>query len=485
MRLAFSACKRLYAVSSAVPRTPFQTAPIFHRSNLTCSLGRLSPQPFSSRNAFTAPCSVPALVTNHTRLTQNSFQHAKGLSIGKLRNQTAAGRAFSSSITSSPLIASPESLPTTATRPVVGYWLLGNAALVFGIVILGGLTRLTESGLSIVEWKPVTGVLPPLNQREWEEEFEKYKQFPEYKMLNNNMTLFEFKRIFYMEWAHRIWGRVIGMAFLVPGIYYARKGYMTPATKKAVAIIGALIGFQGFLGWYMVKSGLDNAIVENNAVPRVSHYRLAAHLGTAFVLYCAMAITGLRVLRNARPIFGQAVKTLPSSVTVLDNLRKFRKMAHITAGLVFLTAISGAFVAGLDAGLLYNEFPLMGGRVVPDDIWSEQYGTARREDDQVVGLWRNIFENPTTVQFNHRVLAMTTVATVLALFAASRGLPLTRRSRMATNFLVAAAAGQATLGILTLLNGVPIPLAAAHQGGSLTLLSMAIWLMHELKYLPK
>lgn len=185
------------------------------------------------------------------------------------------------------------------SRPAVGYWLLGCSALVFGIVVIGGLTRLTESGLSIVEWRPVTGILPPLSKDEWQAEFDKYKQFPEFKMTNKNMTLSEFEFIYLMEWAHRVWGRVIGMAFIIPAVYFVARKQVASRHIRAIAAIGAGIGFQGALGWYMVKSGLDEKLLSNpHATARVSQYRLAAHLGTAFAVYVGMLWTGLDVLRN-------------------------------------------------------------------------------------------------------------------------------------------------------------------------------------------
>ncbi|CAJ0648172.1 13869_t:CDS:10 [Entrophospora sp. SA101] len=363
------------------------------------------------------------------------------------------------------------------TKPIVGYWLLGTAGLVFGIVVLGGLTRLTESGLSIVEWKPITGVLPPLTKNQWEEDFEKYKQFPEYKLLNNQMTLPDFKYIYYMEWGHRIWGRVIGLAFLLPATYFGIRGYMSKSTIKKVIGLGGLLGFQGFLGWYMVKSGLSDELMTSGAVPRVSHYRLAAHLGSAFLLYSGMALTGLQVLRDAKIARG----TFPKNVTdALSNpmLNRFRLLTKFTAALVFITSMSGALVAGLDAGLIYNEFPYMGNNIIPpsSELFSKEYSGPDEKK-----IWRNFFDNPTTVQFDHRVLAVTTLTTISSLWFYSRFVPLTRQARLACNFLLGVGCLQATLGICTLIYMVPISLASTHQAGSLTLLSTALWLLHAMK----
>ncbi|GES96697.1 cytochrome c oxidase assembly protein cox15 [Rhizophagus clarus] len=349
---------------------------------------------------------------------------------------------------------------TKFTKPIVGYWLLGNAGLVFGIVVLGGLTRLTESGLSIVEWKPITGVIPPLNNARWEEEFEKYKQFPEYKVLNYNMTLPEFKYIYFMEWTHRIWGRAIGLAFIVPATYFGFRGYMSKATLNKVIGLAGLLGFQGVLGWYMVKSGLSEESMEMpNAAPRVSHYRLAAHLGSAFLLYAGMLLTGLQVLRDAKIASGTFPETVAKALAN-PTINIFRRSAIGMTALVFLTSMSGALVAGLDAGLIYNEFPYMGQGIVPpkSELFSRIYAKAGD-----ISLWRNFFDNPTTVQFDHRVLAMTTLSATIALWLYSRKLPLPSQTRLAANYLLGIAGLQVTLGISTLIYMVPIPLASAHQ----------------------
>ncbi|KAJ1926935.1 Cytochrome c oxidase assembly protein cox15 [Tieghemiomyces parasiticus] len=369
------------------------------------------------------------------------------------------------------------------TRKVVGYWLLASAASVFGIVVWGGVTRLTESGLSIVEWNLIRGMKPPTSEAEWIEEFEKYKQFPEYKQLNQHMTLEEFKFIFFMEWGHRIWGRLIGLTFILPGAYFAYKGWMSPAIRKRVAIIAGLICFQGVLGWYMVKSGLDQALMEKpGAVPRVSQYRLAAHLGSAFLIYTGMVATGLSVLRQNSLRAGRLASLAPLLNSA--QLNRLRGSTHGLAMLVFITAISGAFVAGLDAGLLYNTFPLMGGRLVPptEELWDPHFASdpATRS-----GMLKNVFENPTTVQFNHRVLAVTTFTAITAVYLASRRLSLPKSVRVTLHSLMGLAVVQVSLGISTLIYLVPTELAAAHQAGSLSLLTATLCLMNFLKRVPK
>ncbi|EDQ92128.1 uncharacterized protein MONBRDRAFT_14857 [Monosiga brevicollis MX1] len=342
----------------------------------------------------------------------------------------------------------------------VGAWMLGCTSLIFGAVVLGGVTRLTESGLSMTKWHPIKGMKAPTTQAEWEAEFEHYKQFPEYKY-SVGMTLEDFKQIFFMEYAHRMWGRLIGMAFILPGAYFALKKKIQPQLRPVVLAIGGLIGFQGVLGWLMVKSGLDYDPQGKHA-PRVSQYRLAAHLGSAFVLYVMTLYTGLLHVLPAQPLQGD-----------LKRLRTFRKLAHGIAGLVFVTAISGAFVAGMDAGLIYNEFPFMGESLVPTDI------------NVLQPIWKNVFENPATAQFDHRVLGTSTGLAVAGLWAYARKLSLPPRARIATHAMLGMVAVQITLGISTLLYFVPTPLAATHQAGSLGLLTFATWLLYELRAVPK
>ncbi|KAI8055153.1 COX15-like protein [Syncephalis plumigaleata] len=364
----------------------------------------------------------------------------------------------------------------TPTPPIVGYWLIGSGVLVFGIVVLGGLTRLTESGLSIVEWNVLKGVWPPIGQQGWEEEFEKYKQYPEYKILNHGMSLDEFKRIFYMEWGHRMWGRAIGLSFVLPALYFWRRGWLPRTLGKRVLGISALIGFQGVLGWYMVKSGLEEEHFTSNSVPRVSQYRLAAHLGSAFLIYIGMLTTGWDVLMAQ-------TRTRPEVVKLLSQpaVKRLRLGALTLSVLAFATAMSGAFVAGLDAGLLYDTFPKMGGQWIPPehDIWSNDF---KKPGD--TSRWRNLFENPVTVQFDHRVMGTSTVAATMALWYYACRLPLPKSIRLTAHGMLAAALVQISLGISTLLYAVPIPLAASHQAGSLVLLTMVLRLAHLLKRSP-
>lgn len=271
---------------------------------------------------------------------------------------SASTRPFSfSSPVLRPYVAS-ESNPMESrlkTSKNVAYWLIGTSGLVFGIVVLGGLTRLTESGLSITEWKPVTGTLPPMNQKEWEEEFIKYKESPEFKLLNSHIDLDEFKFIFFMEWIHRLWGRAIGAVFILPAVYFAVSKKTSGHVNKRLFGLAGLLGLQGFVGWWMVKSGLDQEQLDaRKSKPTVSQYRLTTHLGTAFFLYMGMLWTGLEILREC--------KWIKNPVQALSLFKKLDSpaigpMRKISLGLLavsFLTAMSGGMVAGLDAGWIYK-----------------------------------------------------------------------------------------------------------------------------------
>ena len=279
------------------------------------------------------------------------------------------------------------------------------------------------------------------------------------------MTLEEFKFIFMMEYGHRMWGRAIGAFYTLPAIYFWTKGYFNKAMKIRVLAFGTLIGMQGLMGWYMVKSGLEDRFNSESDVPRVSQYRLAAHLSFAFVLYTLFLWSALDHLLPPQNI-----------QQITKSALRFRKLAHVTKGMVFITAMSGAFVAGLDAGLVYNSFPKMADRWIPSDILAFS------------PTLRNFTENPTTVQFDHRVLGTSTLTLISGLWLLSRRCKLPPRAYKAATAVAVMGWMQVILGISTLLTYVPVPLAASHQSGSLVLLSFAVWLTHELKllkYLPK
>jgi cytochrome c oxidase assembly protein subunit 15 len=350
----------------------------------------------------------------------------------------------------------------TTTSRVVGWWMAGCAGMCVGAVVLGGVTRLTESGLSMTDWQ-LLGRPPPSTDEAWNIEFEKYKLSPEFKYKNFDITMNEFKFIWYMEYGHRMWGRTIGAVFFLPAAAMWAKGMFNTAVKKRVVLAGGLLMFQGLLGWYMVKSGLDHDnFLGPNDVPRVSQYRLAAHLSSAVVLYSVL-------FWGAKGILKPAIQFDPSKIT--PQLAKFRKLAITSKAAAFITLVSGAFVAGLDAGLVYNSFPKFADRWIPEDILLQ------------TPVLRNITENPTTVQFNHRILGTTTLAILTATAIQAQRLPLPPRIKTAALLMGGMGWMQVALGISTLLLYVPVPVAAAHQSGALATLSLAMWLSHESKFL--
>lgn len=384
-------------------------------------------------------------------------------------------------------VANTSSFPETSSKSVA-YWLLGSAASVFGIVVFGGLTRLTESGLSITEWRPVTGSLPPRDQAAWEEEFARYKLSPEFKMLNSRMNLEEFKQIYWMEWIHRLWGRVVGITFLLPTAYFIIRRRVSKSMALRLVGICGLIGFQGVIGWWMVKSGLKDDLFEQGQHPRVSQYRLAAHLGTAFVAYLCMFWNGLHILKEASLLKNPAESAKLLETLQSPKLRPFKRMVGGLSILVFITAMSGALVAGLDAGLIYNDFPWMGQGLLPPkrEMFDPFYS---HTEDQRDLYWRNALENPVLVQLDHRILATTTFTAIMALWAYSRFSPavrstLPRKAQIGMLGVVHLVSLQVALGITTLWYLVPLPLASMHQAGALALLS-GVFLLGNRIYMPQ
>ncbi|TIB69061.1 hypothetical protein E3Q23_04356 [Wallemia mellicola] len=386
-------------------------------------------------------------------------------------------------------MSTPAQLPKI-TQPAVSKWLYSISALIAGIVVVGGMTRLTESGLSITEWKPITGIALPRGD-EWIVEFDKYKQTPEFKMLNSRIDLEDFKKIYMMEWAHRIFGRAIGVAFILPAGYFIARKQISRGMKWAVGGLGLGLGFQGFLGWYMVESGLkEENFAHVGAHPRVSQYRLSAHLGAALALYVATLYAAFAAARDFRVGRGGSVSGVSDPEKFLGNgatssLRRFRVIARTGLGVVFLTALSGAFVAGLDAGLIYNEFPWMGTGITPPkaELWDPRY--SQREDRSDL-WWRNMLENPSTVQLDHRIMATTTLIGTLAMHALALRSPTMRKNlppltKKLLNLTTGVSLMQVTLGISTLLYLVPTPLAVSHQAGSVALLSSYVALVASLR----
>ena len=324
--------------------------------------------------------------------------------------------------------------PAQAAAPKVRLWLYTMAFLVFCMVIVGGATRLTDSGLSITEWKPLLGAIPPMNEADWLAAFEKYKLIPEYQIQNSGMALSEFKFIYWWEWAHRFLGRFIGVAFALPLIYFTLTHRIERNLWPRLLALFVLGGAQGALGWYMVSSGLVDRI-------DVSQYRLAAHLTFAALIFAAIIWVAKGVARK---------RQYPPS---LDGW-----FAVLLVVLVLLQIAAGGFVAGLDAGQGYATWPKMDGQWIPSDLWI------------MVPGWKNIFENATAVQFNHRVLAY-----VLLLSAV---IHVWRSFTLPAMFLAYAIFTQACLGILTLLLHVPLAAALVHQAGAMIVLATAIWNLH-------
>jgi heme a synthase len=339
---------------------------------------------------------------------------------------------------------------TERARMQVAGWLLACCALVFAIVVVGGATRLTHSGLSIVEWQPLVGVVPPLTEAHWTELFEKYRSTPEYQQVNRGMSLEEFKGIFWLEYVHRLLGRLIGVAFFIPFVYFAVRRQVNLVLGAKLAGIFVLGALQGALGWYMVKSGLVDD-------PRVSQYRLTAHLALAFLIYAAMLWTALTLL-SPQPL---AREDAP--------VRRLRRRAWALTALVSLVVISGGFVAGIRAGLAYNTFPLMNGYIIPPEIL------------MLEPWYRNFSTNMATVQFNHRLIAWALAFLTPWLWFRARALDLPRRVRALFHLLLAAVAIQITLGVGTLLLAVPVVLGVAHQGGALAVLTIALMINHALR----
>ena len=324
----------------------------------------------------------------------------------------------------------------------IAYWLFCCAAVIFGMILLGGVTRLTNSGLSMVDWKPLMGIVPPLSEADWQHMFFKYQQFPEYQKINMGMSLEAFKSIFMYEYLHRVLGRLIGVIFILPFLFFyftkRIKAGLTP--KLLIMLLGG--GFQGLLGWYMVKSGLVDK-------PDVSQYRLTAHLGAAVLIYSFILWTafGLVSPKSSQP----------------SQLKTF---AYSLSGLIFLMILSGGLVAGTKAGYAYPTWPLMGDSFIPAGPYSMSPG------------WLAAFEDITTIQFNHRIFAYVIVALVLTFAAKALKSDIQGPAKIGLFFMLGFLVLQVTLGISTLIFYVPVPVAAAHQVGAVALLSASLFVSH-------
>ncbi len=324
----------------------------------------------------------------------------------------------------------------------VAAWLFIVCAMIYLVIAIGGYTRLTESGLSIVTWKPITGVVPPLSQESWLDEFEQYQQFPEFKIVNQEMQLEDFKRIYWIEYSHRLAARLVGLAFLLPFVYFALRGYLSKALAARLAAVFVLGGIQGLLGWYMVASGL----IDN---PAVSQYRLTAHLALAVLLYSYVLWLAVGLIRT---------RSRPHRYS---DVSYFRKMAVVCLVFVALMQVSGAMMAGTHAGFVFNTFPDMNGEIIPPMMGS------------LDPFWRNFFENVVTIQFTHRWIAMATLIAV-ALLWIGRLRSTHLRLRQLADLVAVLTLAQFTFGVSTLLSQVHLPVALAHQSGFVLVLTALV-----------
>lgn len=330
-------------------------------------------------------------------------------------------------------------------RPIV-IWLFTGCFLIYGMVIVGGITRLTGSGLSITEWKLVTGIIPPLSEKSWEEEFEAYKKIPQYQLINSSFTLKDFKNIYWWEYVHRLFGRVIGIVFIIPFLWFWWKKIFPPGFTKKMLFLFVLGGLQGFLGWFMVSSGLTENVY-------VSHYRLAVHLIAAFTVF---GFTFWYALDIASPFH-------------FPSLVELRKIALILFSIVIIQIIYGAFVAGLKAGYGYPTWPKMGDTWVPDDVLA------------IEPIWKNFVEGHAGVQFVHRYLAYVVIlfTTILVYRSIKKDVPSFIRQIVMLIGIVALV--QFILGVLTLIYQVPIVVAILHQTGAFILFASLLFLLHKLR----
>lgn len=341
-------------------------------------------------------------------------------------------------------------MTSDSNQKAIAIWLLICCVTIFAMVVLGGVTRLTGSGLSMVQWAPIMGIIPPLNEAEWMEAFRLYQQYPEYLIKNQGMTLDGFKNIFWFEYSHRLLGRSIGAIFFFPMLYFFIRGRVESSLKPKLIAMFILGGLQGLMGWYMVKSGLVKD-------PHVSQYRLTAHLGLAFIIYAYIFWVAIDLLfpREERQS--------------LNNVDKLKKYSGFLSLFVFFTVLSGGFVAGLKAGFAYNTFPLMNGQLIPDGLFSLE------------PAWKNFFDNVTTVQFDHRLLAILLFTAVISFWVYAKRQNPSPRLRLGLNIMLGLLLLQVTLGISTLLLVVPVPLAASHQAGALALFTSMLFVTHQLR----
>ena len=330
----------------------------------------------------------------------------------------------------------------------IAYWLIICAAVIFGMILLGGVTRLTDSGLSMVDWKPIKGVIPPITQADWQAMFLKYQQFPEYQKTNFTMTLEQFKPIFMYEYLHRMLGRFIGIIFVLPFLFFYFTKRIKPGLSPRLLVMLVLGGSQGLLGWYMVKSGLINN-------PDVSQYRLTAHLGNAVIIYSYILWVAFGLMEEMREPF------VKSSINISQAIKT---TAYTITALLFLMILSGGLVAGTRAGLAYSTFPLMGETFIPPGLYN------------MSPVWLSAFEDVTTIQFNHRMFAYILLVVISSFSFVGFYRLKSARLRAGLVCLIALLIAQVSLGIATIVMHVPLLYAAAHQGTAIALLTASLFM---------
>ncbi|MDH3670708.1 MAG: COX15/CtaA family protein [Gammaproteobacteria bacterium] len=339
--------------------------------------------------------------------------------------------------------------PSTRYGTQIASWLLVCALLILAMIVLGGVTRLSGSGLSMVEWGPITGTVPPLNESQWEAAFRNYQQYPEYQKINQSMTLAAFKSIFWVEYAHRLLGRAIGLVFFIPFVYFLVCRRISWALAPKLVTMFVLGALQGLLGWFMVKSGLIDE-------PRVSAYRLTAHLALAAIIYGYVFWVALGLF-------------FPKAENDYQHVKSARWFSFVVTGVIGLMIASGGFVAGTRAGFAFNTFPLMNGMLIPDGILAMK------------PVWLNFFENIATVQFGHRLIAYFLCILIPAFCYYVHRAGVVTRTRVAAYMLLITLVIQVSLGIASLLSIVPIVLAATHQAVAFALLTVSLFINHELR----
>jgi len=371
------------------------------------------------------------------------------------------------------MLAPPPRFADLHGRRAVGWWLVAVALMIGAMVVIGGLTRLTGSGLSITEWDPILGAIPPLSTADWMDAFHKYQHIPQYVREHQGMTLGEFKGIYWWEWTHRLLGRTIGVVFLVPFLFFVWRGWITRAQIPRMIVLFALGGLQGFVGWWMVESGLETRV-------SVSQYRLAIHLGVALILFAAILWTAFQYLSPSPPEPGERDQGEGASTLALSSQSSRTSppphpnpLPHIRGGegvlslifpaLVCIQMLLGALVAGLHAGLIYNTWPSMDGRFAPENSFFSQ------------PWWINFFENAGLAQFDHRIGAYVVAVVAIVVFVSALRARLTGPALTSAYAILIVTFAQIALGIATLLSQAPILLSALHQTTALLLLSAALW----------